>query len=53
MKSSQIQLSKKQKNFYQFFALFLKVKSNFERFLKNDSRHTFCISEITDCKIRR
>ena len=44
----QMQLSKKQKVFAQFFAAFLKCKINFEYFEKNDEPHRFSISVITD-----
>ena len=43
----QIQLSKKQKSFCQFFAPFLKSSLNFKYFEKKDDPHRFCISEIT------
>ena len=45
-------LYKKLKRFSPFSALLLKSKSNFERFFFKDDAHTFCISEIIDCKIR-
>ena len=41
-------LSRKKKDFSQFFAAFLKSKFNFEHFGKKDDPHSFCISEITD-----
>ena len=44
----QMQLSRKQKIFSDFFSLFLKSSSNFEYFLKKDDLHSWCISEITD-----
>ena len=44
----QMQLSKKQKVFAQFFAAFSKCKISFEYFEKNDEPHRFCISVITD-----
>ena len=44
----QMQLSQKQKNFSNFFSLFLKSSLNFEYFLKKDDLHSWCISEITD-----
>ena len=44
----QIQLSKKQKSFCQFFAPFLKSSLNFKYFEKKDDPHRFCISEITN-----
>ena len=46
----QIQLSRKQKTFSQFFAAFLKSRLNFEYFEKKDEPHRVCISEITDSK---
>ena len=45
---SQMQLSWKQKTFSDFFSAFLKSSWNFERFLKKDDPHSWCISEITD-----
>ena len=45
-----MQLSKKQKNFSQIFAPFLKYELYFEYFEKRDEPHSLCISEITDCK---
>ena len=44
----QIQVSRKQKNFSQFFCAFLKSSLNFEHFLKKDDRHCWWISKITD-----
>ena len=44
----QMQLSWKQKTFSDFFSAFLKSSWNFERFLKKDDPHSWCISEITD-----
>ena len=44
----QMQLSQKQKDFSNFFSLFLKSSLNFEYFLKKDDLHSWCISEITD-----
>ena len=43
-----MQLSKKEKTFYKFFAPFLKSISNFEYFEKTDDPHSLWISEITD-----
>ena len=43
-----MQLSKKEKTFYKFFAPFLKSISNFEYFEKTDDPHSIWISEITD-----
>ena len=48
--SIQIQLSKKQKPFCQFYSPSLKCKSNFEHFEQKDDTHSLCIIEITDCK---
>ena len=45
----QAQLSRKEKNFSQFLAPFLKSRLNFNSFfLKKDVPHRFCISDITD-----
>ena len=44
----QMQLSRKQKTFSEFFSAFLKSSLNFEHFLKKDDPHSWCISEITD-----
>ena len=44
----QIQLSKKEKSFSEFFALFLKSTLNFQHFRKKDDIHSRYISEITD-----
>ena len=44
----QIQLSRKQKTFYEFFSSFLKSSLNFVLFQKNDDPHGRCISKITD-----
>ena len=46
----QMQLSKKQKTFSEFFSAFLKTISNFEHFGKEDDPHSLCISQITDSK---
>ena len=43
----QMQLSKKQKTFYDFFAAFLKSRLNFKCFGKKDDPHRFSIFEIT------
>ena len=43
-----MQLSQKQKTFFQFFSAFLKSRSNFEHFDKKDDLHRFCNFEITD-----
>ena len=44
----QIQISQKQKGFFQFFSAFLKSSSNFEHFETKDHSHNFCICEIMD-----
>ena len=44
----QMQVSRKEKNFSQFFSAFLKSSLNFEHCLKKDDPHGWCISEITD-----
>ena len=44
----QMQLSLKQKTFYQFFAAFLKSSLNFEHIFKKDDLNCWCISEIAD-----
>ena len=44
----QMQLSRKQKNFSNFFSTFLKSSLNFERFFKKGDPHCRFISEITD-----
>ena len=44
----QMQLSRKQKTFSEFFAAFLKSSLNFEHFQKNDDCHSGGISEITE-----
>ena len=46
----QMELYQKQKNFWEFFAAFLRSYQNFERFEKKDDLHSFCIFEITDSK---
>ena len=45
----QMQLSKKQKIFSQFFAAFLKFISNFEQFKQKDCPYSFCTYEIRHC----
>ena len=47
----QLQLSKKQKNFSQFFSAYLKSISNIEHFETKDEPHGLCIFTIRDCKI--
>ena len=44
----QMQLSKKQKTFFEFFATFLNSRLNFEIFEKKNDPARFCISENTD-----
>ena len=44
----EMQLSKKQETFSEFFVAFLKFRSSFEIFEKKDDFHSLCISEITD-----
>ena len=51
-KPIQIQISKKQKIFFQFFYALLKSTSNFEHFEKRDYPWNLCISQIMDCKRR-
>ena len=46
----QIQLSKKEKTFSDFFDKFFKFRSNFEHFEKKNDPHRLCISDIPDCK---
>ena len=43
---TQMQLSEKQKTFWQCFAPFLKCRLNFQLFEKKDYPQDFCISEI-------
>ena len=49
----QMQLSKNQKPFSQFFATFLKFTSNFEDIEKCDDPYSLCIPEIKDCERRK
>ena len=44
----QIQVSRKQKTFSEFFAAFLKSSLNFEHFQKRDDSHGWGISKITE-----
>ena len=44
----QMQVSRKQKTFSQFFSAFLKSSLNFEHFSKKDDPPWWCISEIMD-----
>ena len=45
---TQMEVSRKQKTFSDFFSAFLKSSLNFEHFLKKDDPHCWCISPITD-----
>ena len=47
-----MQLSQKQKFFSQFVSAFLNSELNFEHFQKNDDRHSWRISEITESEKR-
>ena len=47
---TQMQLSSKPKSFADSFVPFLDSTSNFEHFEKKDARHSYFISEITDCQ---
>ena len=51
-KPIQMQLSKKQETFSQFFVAFLKFRSSFETFGKKDYLHSLFTSEIKDYKGR-
>ena len=44
----QMQLSQKQKNFFEFLAAFLKSRLNFKHFEKKDDPYTFFIFEVPD-----
>ena len=46
MEPIQMQLSRKQKTFSEFFAAFLKSSLNFEHFQKKDDSHSWGISKI-------
>ena len=48
MQPIQMQLSRKQKTFSQFFCAFLKSSLNFEHFQKKDDSHSWGISKITE-----
>ena len=48
----QMQLSLKPKNFSNFVDPFLESTSNFKHFERKDDRHTYFISEITECDER-
>ena len=43
-----MKLSRKQKFFSQFFAIFLKASINFKCFQEKDDAHRFCTSDIMD-----
>ena len=47
----QMQLSRKQKTFSEFFCAFWKSNLNFEHFQKKDDSHSWGISETTDSEI--
>ena len=44
----QMQLSPKQKAFYELFTAFLKSTLDFKHFESKDDPHRFCIFEVTD-----
>ena len=44
----QMQLSRKEKTFLQFFAAFLKSSLNFENFQRKDDSHSLGICKITE-----
>ena len=46
----QMQLSLKPTFYSDFFVPFLESTSNFKHFEKKDDRHSYFISEITDCE---
>ena len=46
----QMELYLKPTIFVDFFVSFLESTSNFEHFEKKDERHTYFISEITECE---
>ena len=45
----QMKLSKKSKNFSEFFSTYLKYASNFEHFQEKREQHSLCDSQIIDC----
>ena len=47
-----MQISKKRKQFFDFFSVFFKSRSNFEHFEKRDDPQSLCISEVTDYENR-
>ena len=48
MQHIQMQLSRKEKLFSNFFSIFLKSTLNFEHFLQKGDPHCRCIADITD-----
>ena len=48
----QIELSKKQKTFSDFFGPLMKSASNSKHFERKDKPRNLCISEIRDCEKR-
>ena len=46
----QMQLSRKQETFSEYFCAFLKSRLNFEHFQKKDDSHSLGISKITESK---
>ena len=46
----QMQLSRKQKTFSEFFSAFLESSLNFEHFQKKDDSHSWGISEMRECE---
>ena len=48
----EIEFSLKTAIFSDFFVSFLESTSNFKHFEKKDDRHTYFISEITECEKR-
>ena len=49
----QMELSQKQKTFYEFFFAFLKSILNFRHISRKDNPHSCCISQIRVSEIRR
>ena len=48
MQPIQMQVSRKQKTFSEFFSAFLKSRLNLEHFFKKDDPNCWCVSEIPD-----
>ena len=48
--SIQTKLSEKRKTYSEYFVPFPESISNFKHFEQKDDRHSYCISEITDCE---